>query len=159
MALWIDGNYINQKSSERKQGRETDGQKINRTKIKEQSSSRQRNSYYFYFCVCFLSRLLWQRSERHHRVCCLFSARQRPRGVPWNNGEPLPVSIKKRWLTRSLNDSLFFPVFCFGPVKFSHIVRCISCFCSSVIHLLFHFCKQWSTIWSWLIYIYINKKI
>lgn len=43
-------------------------------------------------CFFFILRLLWRWSQRHHRFCSLFPARQRQRRLPWNNGEPLPVS-------------------------------------------------------------------
>lgn len=111
MGWWIEGNYINLKSSERRWDgeRQTDKRnadwQINRTKQENKSNQvfstkkAKKSSLTTFIFVCFVrSRLLWQRSERHHSVCCLFPARQWPRGLPWNNGEPLPVSITPPWI-------------------------------------------------------------
>lgn len=57
------------------------------------------NKVICFCCFVFFSlRLLRWWSECHHSVCSMFPAGQRQRRLPWNNGEPLPVSVTLSWL-------------------------------------------------------------
>lgn len=111
MGWRIKGNYTYLKRIERKRCRDRhtketqSGRWIKHKRGKNESnqvftkkSSRSSwllevSFFSFSFFFSFLLRLLWQRSECHYSVCRLFPARQWPRGLPWNNGKPLPVSI------------------------------------------------------------------
>lgn len=90
-------NEQNEREWQAKQ--EINGQSNQELKSHQESPrSRELRTLIWFCCLVFFLRLLQWWSERHHSVCSLFPAGQWQRRLPWNNAEPLPVSVTLSWL-------------------------------------------------------------